>query len=619
MKIKSYQVGGVVYTPFVPNQAQTTTGTSVGSSTTKSSDSKDEKLTGIKKEIVDILKSNGIPSDVDMFLTKANSFLANSTSLSSMSLFGGTNDDYDLSDLVKIQKMANDVKWNKDRHEKAVANLDDEDAWGEVALDSRGYMYVKDQDGNLTTVSASEYAKGYDDRKYMAVTNEQLLGYREAKGSPLAMNSDVLSSIGGAIGIRSVQEYLLGLVEKLGTTTEQGYASKKQTQIVNGIEKLMAAGPDGYYKITDEHQAKDVNAALTYLYSQLSEPMKRTLRATIASEGGDPAKDSAEFISLILTQNTDRSQKADFDSTTTKFVLEQTNGDKTKTEKDTYLNRIATGQGEYSRVGLAPQGAIASRGGLMVQAVDFGAMLGTDLKSVLPQMSLSDLRTQAEALKATFDQDITFGNQIVSAEDERGILWDGRSHLTGVMLPYTTDHRGQIKPDLDLVDRYDAMMQKVGNKKLTQIELSSLLEEFKIPASAIDFQTVQLKNTMLFLSFTAYAGEDTIDMTDSTMRWTEEVDRSEAGAIKATYDNMLTYGTTNPGKRSKKIDSGLRKSGKGEFRRGNVYIPIKSPYLGMHMSMNQNIPQSIVNNFAQRSTLATTMAGANNTISGSFE
>ena len=619
MKIKSYQVGGVVYTPFVPNQAQTTTGTSVGSSTTKSSDSNDEKLTGIKKEIVDILKSNGIPSDVDMFLTKANSFLANSTSLSNMSLFGGTNDDYDLSDLVKIQKMANDVKWNKDRHEKAVANLDDEDAWGEVALDSRGYMYVKDQDGNLTTVSASEYAKGYDDRKYTAVTNEQLLGYREAKGSPLAMNSDVLSSIGGAIGIRSVQEYLLGLVEKLGTTTEQGYASKKQNQIVNGIEKLMAAGPDGYYKITDEHQAKDVNAALTYLYSQLSEPMKRTLRATIASEGGDPAKDSAEFISLILTQNTDHTQKADFDSATTKFVLEQTNGDKTKTEKDTYLNRIATGQGEYSRVGLAPQGAIASRGGLMVQAVDFGAMLGTDLKSILPQMSLSDLRTQAEALKATFDQDITFGNQIISAEDERGILWDGRSHLTGVMLPYTTDHRGQIKPDLDLVDRYDAMMQKVGNKKLTQIELSSLLEEFKIPASAIDFQTVQLKNTMLFLSFTAYAGEDTIDMTDSTMRWTEEVDRSEAGAIKATYDNMLTYGTTNPGKKSKKIDSGLRKSGKGEFRRGNVYIPIKSPYLGMHMSMNQNIPQSIVNNFAQRSTLATTMAGANNTISGSFE
>jgi hypothetical protein len=110
MKIKSYQVGGVVYTPFVPNQAQTTSGTS-SKSTSKSSDSdEDSKLTGIKKEIVEILESSGIPSDVEMFLNKANSFLNSSTSLSSMSLFGGTDDDYDLSDLIKIQKMANDVK-----------------------------------------------------------------------------------------------------------------------------------------------------------------------------------------------------------------------------------------------------------------------------------------------------------------------------------------------------------------------------------------------------------------------------------------------------------------------------------------------------------------------------
>ena len=108
MKIKSYQVGGVVYTPFVPNQTSTATGTTSGSKSSSSDDS--DKLTGIKKEIVEILQSNGIPSDVEQFLTKANTFLSNSTSLSNMSLFGGTDDDYDLSDLVKIQKMANDVK-----------------------------------------------------------------------------------------------------------------------------------------------------------------------------------------------------------------------------------------------------------------------------------------------------------------------------------------------------------------------------------------------------------------------------------------------------------------------------------------------------------------------------
>lgn len=605
MKIKSYQVGGIVYTPFSP-QSQTQT-TSSGTSTS-------EKISGtMKKEIIDILKENGIPSDVDAFLNKANEFLNGSMSLSSKSLFGGTDDDYDLSDLITIQKMANDVRWNKGLYDNAVKNLDAENAWGEVALDSRGYMYVY-EDGKVKTVDPTKF----DGSKQVALTNEEMLGYRERSGS-YAMNSGILNSMSGTTGMKTIQDYLIGLVEKLGTSSMQGYASKEQNQIVNGIKHLMEAGPDGYYKITDKQQARDAQSALHYLYNQLTDPMKRTLNATIAANGGDVNRDKWGFVGSILTQNIDNEFKADFDQSATKHELEQTNSDKTKTEKDTYLNRIATGQGEYSRIGLAPEGAIANRAGLMVQAVDFGAMLGTDLKSVLPQMSLSDLRTQAEALKATFDQDITFGNQIISAEEERGVLWDGRSHLTGVMLPYTTDHRGQIKPDLDLVDRYDAMMQKVGNKKLTQTELSSLLKEFNIPATAIDFQTVRLKNTMLFLSFTAYVGEDTIKMSESTKRWTEEIDRSEAGAIKATYDNMLEYGTTNPTKKSKKIDSGLSKSGKGEFRRGNVYIPIKSPYLGMHMSMNQNIPQSIVNNFAQRSTLATTMAGANNTISGSFE
>lgn len=607
LKIKSHQVGGVVYSPFGPSQQTQTTSSS-------SSDTKSEKISGtMKEEVIKILKENGIPSDVDAFLNKANSFLNDSTSLSSKSLFGGTDDDYDLSDLITIQKMANDVRWNKGLYDNAVKNLDAEDAWGEVALDSRGWMYVY-EDGTIKTVDPHKF----DSSKQVALTNEEMVGYRE-RSSNYAMNSNLLNSMGGTIGMKSVQTYLLGLVEKLGTSSVEGYASKEKNQIINGIRQLMEAGPDGYYKVSSSQQAQDINAALKYLHGQLTAPMRRTLEATIAAEGGDPTKDKYNFIGSILTNHIDSTQKVEFDQSATKHVLEQSNSDKTKTEKDTYLNRIATGQGEYSRVGLAPKGAIANRGGLMVQAVDFGAMLGTDLKSILPQMSLSDLRTQAEALKATFDQDITFGNQIISAEEERGILWDGRSHLTGVMLPYTTDHRGQIKPDLDLVDRYDAMMQKVGNKKLTQTELSSLLKEFNIPANAIDFQTAQLKNTMLFLSFTAYAGEDTIEMSDSTKRWTEEIDRSEASAIKTTYDNMLKYGTTNPTKNSKRIDSGLSKSGKGEFRRGNVYIPIKSPYLGMHMSMNQNIPQSIVNNFAQRSTLATTMAGANNTISGSFE
>lgn len=120
MKIKSHQVGGVVYSPIYSKQQQ------VASSGTSD---KSEKISGtMKKEIIDILKENGIPSDVDAFLNKANQFLNGSTSLSNMSLFGGTNDDYDMSDLITIQKMANDVKWNKGLYDAAIKNLDTENA-----------------------------------------------------------------------------------------------------------------------------------------------------------------------------------------------------------------------------------------------------------------------------------------------------------------------------------------------------------------------------------------------------------------------------------------------------------------------------------------------------------
>ena len=278
-------------------------------------------------------------------------------------------------------------------------------------------MYVADSEGNITTIDPSKF----DQTKQQALTNEQMLGLRE-RSSQFAMNSGLLNNMSKTIGMKTVQEFLLGLVEKLGTTTMQGYGYKEQNQIVNGIRELMEAGPDGFYKVTNKQQASDINSALKYLHSQLTSPMKQTLEATIAAVGGDPHKDKYKFIGSILTQNIDVEQKADFDQSATKHVLEQTDTDKTKTEKDTYLNRIATGQGEYHRVGLAPNGAIAHRGGMMVQAVDFGGMLSTDLKSILPQMSLHDLRTQAEAFKATFDQDVTFGNQLLSAEEERGIL-----------------------------------------------------------------------------------------------------------------------------------------------------------------------------------------------------
>ena len=109
MKIKEYQSGGIIYTPFISSRGVTNPPTS----TTKTSSEKDKVDNTIQKEIINVLKESGIQSDVDMFLSTANSFLNKSKHLSGMSLFGGDDPEYSMTDLVTVLQLANNVKQNK--------------------------------------------------------------------------------------------------------------------------------------------------------------------------------------------------------------------------------------------------------------------------------------------------------------------------------------------------------------------------------------------------------------------------------------------------------------------------------------------------------------------------
>ena len=157
---RKYQVGGVVYTPYLPAQAGTAQGTT-STSASSSTSSTPEKISGtMKKEVIDILKENGIPSDVDQFLQYANNFLDKSKNLSSYSFIGGNDDDYDMSDLIKVQSLANKVKFNKALYDKANENLTKQYAWSEVALTDKGQMYVYDTEkGEVTKIDPSTYMK----------------------------------------------------------------------------------------------------------------------------------------------------------------------------------------------------------------------------------------------------------------------------------------------------------------------------------------------------------------------------------------------------------------------------------------------------------------------------
>lgn len=595
LKIKSHQVGGVVYSPFGPSQqAQQTTSSS-------SSDTKSEKISGtMKEEIIKVLKENGIPSDVDAFLNKANQFLDKSMSLSNMSLFGGTDDDYDLSDLITIQKMANDVKFNKGQHEKAVTNLDNEDAWGEVAIDSRGYMYVYDKDGNIKTVSTSEYSQERSNKQYQAITNEQLLALRE-RYPQFAMDHNILNGIGGAIGIKSVQNYLLGLVEKLGTTSEQGYASKQQSQIINGIESLMAAGPDGYYKVSDEHQAKDINYALSYLYSQLSEPMKKTLRATIAANGGDPTKDHVEFIGMILTQNTDHTQKVDFDSATTKHAEEKSSGSPSgKYVEQTLPERYATGNG----FGAAEWYPIMTSGQnvpMYVQAQNLGSVLQKDGKSPLGDANLEIVLNEGHGIGAIVDRgSITFGDIPISWDEASKLMYEGDSNLQRVYMPVKKDSSGRVRPDFELQQTLDLVNEQISG--MTPGQIKSAISD--IPGAVYNEQTgmVEAKDMHVFLTFSAVASDDTLGNNLKQSQYLHKLSDDEDRKKKDRYNSAVAVRSSAAGTDKKEKTNNPRTTWflGYNFYEGNVWIPLNDSIIAASIYNNQMLPQETYMNMSAK-------------------
>ena len=209
--------------------------------------------------------------------------------------------------------------------------------------------------------------------------------------------------------------------------------------------------------------------------------------------------------------------------------------------------------------------------------------------------------------KAAFNQDVTFGGQLINSAEENAVLWDGTSQVSQVWLPYKREN-GQITPDFDLFFRYMDFVNELDEKpNMTNTEISRLLDKYRLNGH-LENGTIQLKDTMCFMTFSAYAHKDNIEFTETTERMTEKLSKSEGSQIANLYQNASQYGDATPGKGSKQLygfdDMNWITGDYRQFRRGNVFIPIKSSFLGTYASMRELIPESKANNFHHRSTLA---------------
>lgn len=298
MKIQKYQYGAS-YTPI----SREVMGQSQGEpATSPSSEKKDDKL--IEQEIIKVLGENGISTDVDYFLSQAQSFLQDSTNI-----FSGKKTNT-MSQLIRLRSLANRLQHNNALYKNATDRIKVENTGSDVAISNDGNLYVYDGE-SVKKVTPTDYSKNPEE--YQVLTNAELIHLRE-RDPNLKFDESILHDLSNSIGMKTIMDQVIGTIKKFGTTSQKGYTIKAGGQVQRGLEALMSL--DGLYEVesSDSKAAQDINAAIIYLYKNLNNNAKHVLRATTAAEGLNPEnmEDITSILKAALFEHTDTSRKVGY-------------------------------------------------------------------------------------------------------------------------------------------------------------------------------------------------------------------------------------------------------------------------------------------------------------------
>lgn len=587
MKIKKYQTGGISYLPTTNRREQ-------AAQTGAASSESVGKVPGFTKEIIDLVKENGIETDVNVFLDRVGNILDMTND--------PTGEHLTMREILKIQKLANSVKQNHAAYQTAEKSLEAQDAWGDVAITAGGYIYTWDAEAKeLKTLRPTEYLKNQD--KYTLLTNADLMNLRRTNPA-MSFDNAILDNLSSAVGMKTIVDYVQGIIEKFGTTTITGYSEKQSNAIRSGLEHIvsgdignyrgvMQGGPNGVFKISQEATIVDtgIEAALQYLIRTLPNTYKNALTAKAAAEGYD---DRAMLLQMLAI-NSDRKITADYDKQASEDLLARRTGatkDSTSMVQGTLPDDIARGSLPETTFYISPNATTATDRAIMSVIGGNGGLLTDENKKPLFQNNLEIIRREAYGMRGGDWQQISFGNQSIDYEDLKKLVWDGNSNITRVVLPFTHDDHGKIVPDLGLLIKFNTEMAYIKDHPgISQQEIQQRLQSISNKVTVSNGMLVIRPEYMQeFISISAYANRDNLKIEEYSKPFLKHLSREQGRVIKDDYNKLVQYGKLDPTRKETKSHS-VSSASSNDFYYGNVYIPITDSTQGFRMSNEQYYPK----------------------------
>ena len=579
MKIKKFQSGGISYIP---------TDYSRGAADTSAASS--SKVPGFTDKIIDMVLSEGIDSDVSSFLGQVEQVLnlANDP----------TGQNLSMREILQLARAASSVKTNYLMFKDAQKALDAEDAWGDIATDSRGYIYTWNQKSNkIEKVTPSKY----NPQEQVALTNQDLLNIRW-NNTDTRYDTSIITDVTKTIGMKTISNYLIDTIKKFEQSEVTGFASKTNTDISSGLRALVnhmdtngntigdliTAGPDGLYKLSQKATVKDTNIAkaVAYLIQSLNNDMKHALVAKATVEGYTPDAYLVELLDIY----TGRSMVADYDATTSRAANGGGEGGSSGSKiQQTLAESYVTGSNvvPMQMIPIAPNN---SKTTLFAPAQNVQSIRLDRSGQPGQPMPISNLRTviqDAYALgNVTNRGTVVFGDQLINEAQLNGLVYTG-TDMYRVILPFKVENGRHIVPDFELQNKLNDIVENGKNQGDDISTINRYLNQ-ACPGARYnsETQTIELPNDRkhAFLTFGAQAASNYVDFNTDSDYITKVSDPNTD-----VYKNAVQYGYATHGKNDEKsteasgvgpvVDPfGLRT--KGKIYEGMVYLPISNDLAG---------------------------------------
>lgn len=581
MKIKLYAGGGIAYLPTTDVRGE--------AAKAASSSSNSSKVPGFADKIIDMVKSEGIDSDVNAFLNQVERTLnlANDP----------TGQNLSMKEILQLARAASSVKTNYTMFKDAQKALDAEDAWGDVATDSRGYIYTWNQESNKIEKVAPS---AYNAEKQLALTNQDLLNFRW-NNTDTKYDTSIIADVSKSVGMKTISTYLVDLIKKFEQSEVTGYGSKTNSEIASGlkalvdhldingntIEDLITAGPDGLYKLTQKATVKDTNItkAVSYLIQSLNNDMKHALVAKAAVEGYTPEAYLVELLDIY----TGRSMVADYDATTSRAANGGEGGSSGSKIQQTLAETYVTGSNAVP-MQLIPISPSGSRATLYAPAQNVQSVRLDRSGQPGQPMPISNLRTIVQDSYAignvTNRGTVVFGDQLINENQLNGLVYTG-TDMYRVILPYKVVDGRHIVPDFELQNKLNDIVENGKNQGDDISTINRFLNQ-ACPGARYNPQTeiIELPNNRkhTFLTFGAQAASNYVDF-DTNSEYITKANNSNVDV----YKNAVQYGYATHGKNDKKSTeaSGIGPAvdpfswgTSGKIYEGMVYLPISNDLAG---------------------------------------